>query len=219
MNDVLEKKLITAGATLVGFADIASALDSYIAHLGRAISIGIDRNLSEDTVNCLGELQKVASLFLKEKGYRYLCVPPDSDRISGTFVSRLYPLLTHKAAATSAGLGWIGRNGLLINARYGPRLSLATVLTDAPLAPSVPVEFSMCGDCRLCVDFCPSDAISGQDWSRFDPFVELVRLEHCRSHKENARAVDGRPNCGLCLKICPLGRKKQSEVRAVLVRK
>lgn len=219
MNDVLEKELISAGASVVGFAEVKSVLDNDIAHLAKAVSIGIDRNLNEDTVSCLVKLQKIASHVLKKKEFRYLCIPPDSDRITDTFVSKLYPLFTHKIAATSAGIGWIGRNGLLINATHGPRLSLATVLTDAPLVTSSPIEFSMCGDCRLCVDFCPSDAITGHDWTRFDPFVELVRLEHCRTHKENARSVDGKPNCGLCINICPLGRKKQKEVKTILIRK
>ncbi|MEW6108463.1 MAG: 4Fe-4S double cluster binding domain-containing protein [Nitrospirota bacterium] len=211
MNKILAKKLLEAGATVIGFAGVMEALDRDIAHLGKAVSIGVDRNLNEDTVRFLGELQKKAALTLKNKGYRYLCIPPDSDRIRDTFISRLYPLFTHKIAATSAGLGWIGRNGLLINPFYGPRLSLATVLTDAPLEVSSPVEFSMCGNCRLCVEFCPSEAITGKDWSRFDPFVELVRQEHCIAYKKNMKSVNGKPNCGFCINICPFGRKQYKQ--------
>ena len=59
-------------------------------------------------------------------------------------------------AATSAGLGWIGKNGLLISPDHGPRLSLATVLTDARLRPDEPIEHCLCGECMLCIEHCPS---------------------------------------------------------------
>lgn len=207
MDEILREDLIKSGATVVGFASVKDALSSEIAHLERTVSIGVDKNLNEDTISLLGALQKKAVAYLKRKGYRYLLIPPDSDRINGKFISKLYPLFTHKIAATSAGIGWIGRNGLFISPEYGPRLSLATVLTDAPLKTGKPVEFSMCGECRLCVEFCPSQAITGKEWSREKPFVELIRLSRCILHKKNARTLNGKPNCGLCINICPYGRK------------
>ena len=109
-------------------------------------------------------------------------------------------------AATSAGIGWVGMNGLLISPQHGPRLSLATVLTDAPLAADAPFESSRCGACTLCRDHCPSRAITGAEWSRSNPFVELVRLGECRGHKAAKRQVAGKPNCGLCITVCPYGR-------------
>ncbi len=203
----LKKELLGAGATVVGFAHMRGALKEEIAHLEGAVSIAVEKNLNEGTINLLAALQRKTVAYLKRKGYRFLCIPPDSDRKKGTYISKLYPLFTHKMAATSAGIGWIGRNGLLISPRYGPRLSLATVLTDAPLKTDGATEVSMCGDCRLCVEHCPSDALTGNDWSRVRPFVDIVRLNRCSSHKKKSRSVSGRPNCGLCITICPYGRK------------
>ncbi|UCD34893.1 MAG: epoxyqueuosine reductase [Nitrospiraceae bacterium] len=208
MNDTLERALLDTGADVVGFADVGRILKPEIAHLTRAISIGVCRNLNENTVRLLGVLKRKAVSLLKKKGYRYLSIPADSDRIKDTFIARLYPLFPHKIAATSAGLGWIGRNGLLISPVYGPRLSLATVLTDAPLKPDKPEEKSRCGDCMLCVRHCPSGAITGEAWSRSRPYGEFVQLHSCRSHKGRSRPVPGKPNCGLCITICPYGRKK-----------
>jgi epoxyqueuosine reductase QueG len=148
---------------------IKGFLDADIAHLHRSISIGVCKNLNEKTVQLLTALQKKAVKILKTEGCKYLCIPPDSDRTINTFVSKLYPLFTHKSAATSAGIGWIGRNGLLINPIHGPRLSLATVLTDAPLKNGTPIEACLCGDCRMCIDHCPSGAITGNNWSRKKP--------------------------------------------------
>ncbi len=207
----LKAELISAGASVVGFAYVRDVASGEIAHLESAISIGVVKNLNEETVKLLLALQKKASASLRAMGYRYFCIPPDSDRVRNTkkFASSLYPLFTHKMAAALAGLGWIGRNGLLINPVYGPRLSLATVLTDAPLQTDAPAVRSLCGDCTLCMDFCPSHAISGTDWSWGEPYAELVKTKRCAAHKGSTRKTKGKPNCGLCINICPYGRKEK----------
>jgi epoxyqueuosine reductase len=205
----LKKMLYRAGATVVGVAELEGHVEGEISHLKRAVSIGVDQKLREDTLAHLNRLQKKVVRYLKGKGFRTLSIPPDSDRIRDKFVAKLYPLLTHKMAATCAGIGWIGRNGLLISPHFGPRLSLATVLTDAPLRGDVPYERSRCGNCRLCVDYCPSQAITGKSWTRSDPYNGLVKPHRCRAHKKSARGVTDRPNCGLCLQICPYGRTQR----------
>ncbi len=207
ISEAIREELLDAGAAVVGYASIGRYLHSDIAHLDMAISIGVSRNLNKSTLALLGELLKKASRMVKESGYRYLPIPPDSDRVKDTYVSKLYPLFAHKLAATSSGIGWIGKNGLLINREFGPRLSLATVLTDAPLTADAPVEFSECGDCSLCVEFCPSGAITGEVWSRYEPYVRLIRTDRCNSHKKNTKGLSDKPNCGLCITICPYGRK------------
>jgi epoxyqueuosine reductase QueG len=207
MSSELRDELLGQGAAVVGVALLTGYLSGEIAHLDRAVSIGVARRLNEDTLGILTRLQKRAVRHLKAAGHRTLAVPPDSDRKQGTFVSKLYALFNHKMAATSAGIGWVGKNGLLISPEHGPRLSLATVLTDAPIAPDAPVEAGRCGACTLCRDHCPSGAITGAEWSRRDPFVELVRLGRCRRHKAAGRQTAGKPNCGLCITVCPYGRK------------
>lgn len=209
MKTSLRRELLDHGATVVGVADLQGFLSGEIAHLDRAVSIGVDRRLNDDTLSLLMKLEKRAVRFLKARGHRTLAIPPDSDRKKGTFISKLYSLFNHKMAATSAGLGWIGKNGLLISPAYGPRLSLATVLTDAQLRPDIPIERCLCGECVLCIEHCPSKAITGAEWSRSTPFVEMVTLNACRSHKAAKRAMDNKPNCGLCINICPYGRLKQ----------
>lgn len=211
MKTSLKRELLDHGAAVVGIADLHGYLSGEIAHLDRAVSIGVDRRLNEDTLALLMKLQKRAVRFLKARGHKSLAIPPDSDRRKGTYISKLYPLFNHKMAATSAGLGWIGKNGLLISPGHGPRLSLVTVLTDAPLRPDEPMEQCLCGQCLLCVEHCPSQAITGATWSRSAPFVELVRLGECRGHKQTKRQTTGKPNCGLCINICPHGRKTETE--------
>jgi len=214
MNDELKRMLLDAGASVVGFASVKQVLGDEIAHLERAVSIGVRRNLNEDSLEHLVSLQKAAASFLKSRGFRYLVIPPDSDRITNTFISKLYTSITHKIAATSAGIGWIGKNGLLINEEYGPRLSLGTVLTDAPVDTGDPVEESRCGECGLCVEHCPSQALTGASWSREEPYTELIKLERCSTHKKKSRRLQGKPNCGLCITICPYGRKNGSSEKS-----
>jgi len=206
MREELREELLGQGAAVVGFAVLTGHLGGEIAHLDRAVSVGVARRLSEDTLGIVARLQKRAVRLLKARGWRTLAVPPDSDRGRGTFVSKLYALFNHKMAATSSGIGWVGKNGLLVSPEHGPRLTLATVLTDATLVPDQPIERSLCGECTLCRDLCPSGAITGAEWSRRDPFVELVRLGACRSHKAGGRPTAGKPNCGLCITVCPYGR-------------
>ena len=60
----------------------------------------------------------------------------------------------HKAVATRAGFGWIGRNVPRVTSALGPRVRLATVFMDMPLSVAAPIVVSRCGTCRRCVDAC-----------------------------------------------------------------
>jgi len=195
----------------VGIGDVTPALSDDIRHLNRAISIALNRQLNARTVDTLIYLQEVAVTWLKDRGYRYLSIPPDSDRRNNSFVSKLYGLFCHKTAATCAGLGWIGKNGLVINERYGSKLSWATVLTDAPFEPDEPIQESRCGDCDLCVRYCPSGALVGSNWTVKEPFKPIVRYDSCRSLKRDLKDFREKPNCGLCVNICPYSRMDNAD--------
>ncbi len=209
--ELLKLYIMECGATLVGVGDVSAALPAEIAHLNRAISIAVDRSLNARTVALLSRLQRETVKRLKEAGWRYLSIPPDSDRRKGKFISNLYELFSHKTAATCSGLGWVGKNGLVINREYGPKLSWATVLTDAPLEADPPIVISECGDCDFCVRHCPSGAIKGGKWSVAQPFNEYVSYERCRSLKGERKIFEEKPNCGLCITICPYARKNRQK--------
>jgi reductive dehalogenase len=74
--------------------------------------------------------------------------------------------------AVDAGLGELGRNGLLITRPFGPRVRLCKVFTDAPLVPDEPVSFGVrefCDACLLCADACPSGSIPRGDMTTEGP--------------------------------------------------
>jgi epoxyqueuosine reductase len=125
------------------------------------------------------------------------------------FKSNLRYKFSHKMAATCAGLGWIGKTDLFISKKYGPRVRLATVLTDVPLVPShPPVEESLCGACSACVDACPAGAANGGLWntgSDSDDFYDAFKcMRYCKtiSRSNLHREVS---LCGICVSVCPRG--------------
>lgn len=63
-------------------------------------------------------------------------------------------------AAVSAGLGSVGKNRLLITPQYGPSVHLSMIITDAPLEPDDPCEEDPCADCNLCLEACPTGALT-----------------------------------------------------------
>jgi len=115
--------------------------------------------------------------------------------------------------AIDAGLGQLGRMGLLVTPKYGPRVRLAKVITDMPLLPDAPIDFGVtefCEACMLCADDCPSESITkgpktweGQSGSN-----------HPGSHKwytkvEGCYDFNGF-SCSNCKRVCPFNKPNNS---------
>jgi epoxyqueuosine reductase QueG len=113
----------------------------------------------------------------------------------------------HKTAATLAGLGWIGRNCQLITNKFGPWIRLGTVFTDFPVDYNEAVNKSYCGDCQLCVDECPADALMGNLWYPGIPREELLDVWICDNWKKKRYyQFNNGHNCGICAAVCPFGK-------------
>lgn len=114
----------------------------------------------------------------------------------------------HVPIAEAAGLGELGRHGILITRKFGPRLRLATVTTDLPLAADSPVDIGVvkfCEMCGKCAENCPSQAI---------PHGEKVVVRGVEKWQLNDEACqrfwcsnpDKWNDCARCISVCPWNR-------------
>jgi len=94
-----------------------------------------------------------------------------------------------------AGLGWIGRNNLLVNPQLGSRYRLVTILTDMPLVNDEALNRD-CGKCMACLKTCPAKAIK-ENKEDFDHWACLDKLKEFRR-----QGVVGQHICGVCVKAC-----------------
>ncbi len=103
--------------------------------------------------------------------------------------------VSHRAVAEAAGLGWRGRNNLLVNTVYGSQIRLVTILTSLPLKTDIPVPFQ-CGTCRQCIEACPVHALGETP--------EEYHYHHCFQLLESFSRLRGIGVhiCGLCVKAC-----------------
>jgi epoxyqueuosine reductase len=135
---------------------------------------------------------------IHEWGYSALPIPASQYRAPGERSA----IFSHKLAGHLAGLGWIGRNCLLITPQFGPRVRLASVLTNCPLEPGHRIH-DRCGDCRECVDACPVHALTGVEFRDDEGREARLRAEVCGAYRDEMGQLRSGHVCGLCLAVCP----------------
>ena len=148
---------------------------------------------------------------LQSWGGRALPVPASQILCEERFTASI----SHKAVAIQAGLGWQGKSLLLITPQFGPRVRLATVLTDLALPAGKPLK-NRCVKCTHCVEACPAGAIRNATTDlHYATRSEALDLDACvRRLRSNEQEKHIPPYlCGVCVAACPWGRPKGSEKR------
>ena len=231
LDEQLDEFARELGANFYGVADLSSASD-YIKNQGgnivtgypTAISIGIRLldtvvdelpNRFEKTVAVaykhhyditnlrLDLITSRISSVLQMDGHKALPIP-SSERYDD---KRICAVFSHKLAAYLAGLGWIGKNCLLITPEAGPRVRWSTILTNAPINPTGKPMTDGCDDCTKCVDTCPVSAFTGESFNKNDNREVRYDARKCERYFEIMEEADKIPVCGLCIYNCTVGNK------------
>lgn len=213
----LKEYAAEVGADLFGVADISRERDKFAEDIreqtaNMAYSIVIAVNLSTAVLNTVKDRPtsiykthyRTANTFLDDAAFRiskmingmgYRSIPVAASFIIDWDTQTAH--VSHKGLAELAGIGWRGRNNLVVNPNFGPAIRLASVLTDIPLKTDKPLDFG-CSGCFECLKHCPAGAIA-EDVAGFDHIACFEQLREFSRHKNFGQYI-----CGICIKNCPL---------------
>lgn len=198
MNELISE-LKNHGVNFVKIVDISMLSEKENRGYSVAILIGITLSsnyilhLSEEDIldhsefsqneNDADKLAEWTADFIIEKGYKAYA-QSERNLINGFFdVNTKTTPLPHKKIAMLAGLGWIGKDNLLVTKEYGSALCMCSILTNAPLpTENKPIIMPKCGECSVCKDICPAGVIHGTTWEigmNRDLIVDVYNCETC----------------------------------------
>ncbi|WP_339750840.1 tRNA epoxyqueuosine(34) reductase QueG [Algoriphagus aquimarinus] len=110
--------------------------------------------------------------------------------------------------AQKAGLGWLGKNSLLLNKQQGSFFFLSELIIDLEVAPDTPLTKDYCGTCTACIDACPTDAIVDNgviDGSRCISYL-TIELKDAIPTEFKGQMDNWAFGCDICQDVCPWNR-------------
>ena len=127
------------------------------------------------------------------------------------------PLLEREFAQL-AGLGWRGKNTLLLNKGLGSYFFLATLMFDVELPYDVPHESAHCGTCTSCLDECPTDAFVKPGVMDASRCISYLTIEHRGTIPRDMRTQIGDWvfGCDVCQEVCPWNRRRATTEKSDL---
>ncbi len=143
-------------------------------------------------------------LMLNAEGFRAAAIP--ASQSVGEYAGRF----SHKKCAVRAGLGSIGKSALFLSRKYGPRVRLGTVFTDAPLPVEEHEYRDRCGGCNICAESCAALAIRGVNYVPGMERREIFDARACSEYmKREFQGIGRGAVCGVCMRVCPLGMRSE----------
>jgi ferredoxin len=215
---------------VIGFSDMGNLLESNFpyryaivvgAKLNDLIIDKIEIAMTNDyldhynkTNDILNKLVADISNYLTTHGIenRYIPATVEDNELDKDFFVTLRCKYSHKMAATRSGIGWIGKTDLLVSEKFGPRLRLASVLTNYRFENiGVAINESKCGSCTICVEKCPAQAANGMLWNTSIDRDSFFNAQKCRETCRNRSLKYIKKEislCGVCVSVCPIGKNK-----------
>lgn len=197
MDVEIQTALHEQGADIVRFVDISHLPSEQTQGFTKAIIFtiplskefisGVYNNVPIQNDEYLEKDEKVNNLaewlagFIQEKGYAAYAQSEKNNMHSGYYDNATRTSnLPHKTIARLAGLGFIGKNNLLISEEYGCAFCMCTVLTDAPITTeNYPLSTTKCGSCEACKKVCPGKAIKGYEWTENGGRDSIIDVFKC----------------------------------------
>jgi epoxyqueuosine reductase len=145
---------------------------------------------------------------IQEKLREFLtCLRDEVGEIDGRSFVDSAPIL-ERQWAQRAGLGWIGKNSLLLNRQLGSFFFLAELVIDLEATPDLPLSKDYCGTCTACMDACPTDAIVAPgvvDGSRCISYL-TIELKDAIPSSFAGKMDNWVFGCDVCQDVCPWNR-------------
>ena len=195
------------------FQEMGALFDNAIVLAMEMSKEKIDKAASRETMNMvfatyddLGKAANRIAEFLREKGYA-----AQADHPLGGLV--LFPPLAQKA-----GIGWVGKHGLLITPEFGPRVRLAAVYTSIQNLPFAVTNDhgwidEYCKTCGQCTKDCPPQAILEEVVTHDTGRVTRVKQQSCFKYFAQFYG------CSICIKVCPFSKAGDTYERLKVVTK
>lgn len=192
---VADLRLLTGIPSGLPTTDVAS-LGAYTYAIVMGAQIGkLGRDSSGDALAIFLEKAAlaIAGYITESSSYAALIVHPEDEFDSRNRIG----LLSLKALAKAAGLGWQGRSLLIVSPDYGPIHRLIAVLTDMPLTASRSIPM-LCESCSICIEKCPTSALT---------YVAFTDHPNNREDVLDIGRCLGDHGCMVCMLACPWAHK------------
>ena len=215
LTDEIKELLYDCGADLVGIGDMGE-VENCCFKTGISVAVALPKDIIIDLQKAptreyydlyyslnkkLNEIVLRGEDFLKKRGFEACAQTTNRVEVN----QRKFSKLPHKTVATRGGLGWIGKNCLLVTPQYGSAIRISSLMTNAPLICDEAINRSYCGTCTQCVKNCPGQALKGTLWKVGIPREKILDIEKCyKTQVEIMSKSTGIETdlCGKCFAVC-----------------